>query len=110
MVASAFRPGLRPILYGASFVSFSSIPYTLAVGECQIGSTESHRVYEQLPTVMPINKEILKITSEASKSDGKGPDPGVVDKLFSEWRKCSYVRISIAAVAWGLGAASLLLA
>jgi len=36
LVASAFRLGWRPTLYEASFLSFSSIPYTLAVGECQI--------------------------------------------------------------------------
>lgn len=72
---------------------------------------------------MPINKEILKITSDASKRDGKGPDlgtadkpdekgpdPGLVDKLFSEWSKYNYIRISIAAVAWGLGTSALLLA
>lgn len=69
-----------------------------------------HQVYEPLSTVFPLNNEILKITSDASKPDGKGPDPGVVDKLFSEWRKHTYIRMSIVAVAWGLGTTTLLLA
>lgn len=110
LVASAFRPSLRPILYGASFFSFSVVPYTLAVGECQIVFQQVHQVYGSLPTVMPINNEILKVTSDAAEPDGKGPDPGVVDRLFGEWRKYSYIRMSIAAAAWGLGTASLLLA
>jgi len=59
---------------------------------------------------MPINNEILEVTSDASKPDLEGPDSGQVDKLFSEWRKYSSIRISVAAVAWGLGTVSLLLA
>ena len=62
------------------------------------------------PTVMPINKHILKIASEVSEPDAKSPDSGSVDKLFGEWKKFNYVRLSIAAAAWGLGAAALLLA
>ncbi|KAF9646087.1 hypothetical protein BDM02DRAFT_3130630 [Thelephora ganbajun] len=91
LVASAFRPDLRPILYGASFLSFSALPYTLV-------------------TLMPINNEILKIASDASKHDGKSPEPGLVDELFSEWSKYNSIRIGIATVAWGLGTAALLLA
>jgi hypothetical protein len=59
---------------------------------------------------MPINNDIFRITSNASKPDGKGPEPGLVDKLFSEWRKYNSIRISISAVAWGLGTVALLLA
>jgi len=59
---------------------------------------------------MPINNDILKITIDASKHDGKGPEPELVDKLFGEWRKYNLIRISIAAAAWGLGTAALLLA
>ena len=33
LVASAFRPDLRPILYGASFLSLSILPYTVVVCE-----------------------------------------------------------------------------
>ena len=33
LVASTFRPDLRPILYGASFFLYSVIPYTLIVCE-----------------------------------------------------------------------------
>jgi len=92
LVASAFNHNLRPILYGASFFSFAVPMYTLAI-------------------IMPINKEILKATSDASTPDGgKTPGPRQVDKLFSEWRKLSSIRTSLAAVSWGLGAAALLLA
>ena len=59
---------------------------------------------------MPINNGTTKTAGEASKQDGKGPDPGVVDKLFAEWRKYSLVRLSIAGTAWSLGMAALLLA
>lgn len=59
---------------------------------------------------MPINKDILKITSDVSKPDTEDPDTGLVDKLFSEWTSYNSIRISIAAVAWGLGTAALLLA
>jgi len=59
---------------------------------------------------MPINKEILKILNDASKQDAKAPEPGLVDKLFSEWSKYNSIRILIAAAAWGLGTAALLLA
>jgi len=60
--------------------------------------------------VVPINTNILKITSDASRQDGKGPEPGLVDKLFGEWKKYNMIRLSIAAIAWGLGTAALLLA
>lgn len=63
-----------------------------------------------LPTVMPINKDILKTASDASKDGAKGPDPALVDKLFGEWRKYGFVRMSIAAFAWSLGTSALLLA
>lgn len=59
---------------------------------------------------MPVNNEILKITNDASNPDSEGPDPELVDKLLGEWRKHAFVRLSIAAVAWGLGTTSLLLA
>jgi len=75
-----------------------------------MGWTRWRRVHEPLQTVMPINNEILKITGDASKPDSEGPDPELVDKLLSEWRKYSLIRLSIAAVAWGLGTTSLLLA
>jgi len=91
LVASAFRPDLRPILYGASFFSYSAMPYTLVV-------------------LMPINEEILKTVSDASKQDAKAPEPGLVDELFSEWKKYNSIRMLIAAVAWSLGTAALLLA
>jgi hypothetical protein len=39
LVASVFRPNLRPILYGASFFSFSALPYTLAICKCRIPPT-----------------------------------------------------------------------
>lgn len=61
-------------------------------------------------TVLPINKDILKIASDASKPNAKGPEPGLVDKLFREWREYHSIRMSIATVAWGLGMAALLLA
>jgi hypothetical protein len=59
---------------------------------------------------MPINKDILQTASDASKPDAKSPESGVVDKLFGEWRKYHAIRMSIGAVAWGLGTAALLLA
>lgn len=59
---------------------------------------------------MPINKDILKTASDVSKPDAKGPEPGLVDKLFGEWRKYHSIRMSIGAVAWSLGTAALLLA
>ena len=59
---------------------------------------------------MPINKEILKTANDASKQDAKTPEPGLVDKLFSEWNKYNSIRILIAAAAWSLGTAALLLA
>ena len=59
---------------------------------------------------MPINKDILKIASDVSKPEAKSPDSGLVDKLFGEWRKYNFIRLSIAATAWGLGTAALLLA
>ena len=60
--------------------------------------------------MLPINKEIFKAASDASKPDAKGTEPGLVDKLFGKWMKYNYIRLSIAAVAWGLGTAALLLA
>jgi len=59
---------------------------------------------------MPINNELLKITSDASRHDGKGPDPGRVDELLSEWGKYGSIRMSMSAVAWTLGTLALLLA
>ena len=59
---------------------------------------------------MPINKEILKTINYASKHDAKAPESGLVDKLFGEWNKHNFVKILIAAVAWSLGMAALLLA
>lgn len=59
---------------------------------------------------MPINKDILKVAKEVSESDAKGPEPGLVDKLFSEWRKYNFIRLSIAGAAWSLGVTALLLA
>ena len=59
---------------------------------------------------MPINKDILKTISDASKDGGNAPDPGLVDKLFSEWSTYNSIRISIVAVAWSLGMSALLLA
>jgi len=59
---------------------------------------------------MPINKDILKTVSDASKQDEKAPEPGRVDKLFSEWSKYNSPKILIAAAAWSLGTAALLLA
>ncbi|KAF9789768.1 hypothetical protein BJ322DRAFT_1105630 [Thelephora terrestris] len=91
LVAAALRPDLRPILYGASFFSFSTLPYTIAI-------------------LLPINKVILKAASDASKPDAKSPESGVVDKLFCEWRKYHVIRMSLAAAAWGLGMGALLLA
>lgn len=35
-VASIFRPDLRPILYGASLLSFSITPYSLVICKCWI--------------------------------------------------------------------------
>lgn len=58
---------------------------------------------------MPINRDILKIAGDVSKPDAKGPELGLVDKLFSEWRKYNTIRLSIAAMAWSLGTAALLL-
>jgi hypothetical protein len=58
---------------------------------------------------MPINDDILKTTSDASKPDAKSPDSGLVDKLFKEWKKYNAIRVSIAAVSWGLGMTALLL-
>ena len=60
--------------------------------------------------VMPINEEILKTVSDASKQGAKAPESGLVDKLFSEWNKYNSIRILIVAVAWSLGMAALLLA
>ena len=60
--------------------------------------------------VMPINEEILKTVSDASKQGVKAPEPGLVDKLFSEWKKYNSIRMLIVAVAWSLGTAALLLA
>jgi len=91
LIASAYRPNLRPLLYGASFFSYSVLPYTLVV-------------------LMPINNEILKTTNDASKQDAKAPEPERVDKLFSEWNKYNSSRLLIAAAAWSLGTAALLLA
>ena len=59
---------------------------------------------------MPINNDILKTTSDASKQDAKAPEPGRVDKLFSEWNKYNSSRLLITAAAWSLGTAALLLA
>lgn len=59
---------------------------------------------------MPINNDILKTTSDASEQDAKGPDSGLVDKLFKEWKKYNFIRVSIGAVSWGLGMTALLLA
>ena len=59
---------------------------------------------------MPINKNILQATDEVSKPEGTGNEPGVVDKLFCEWRKYDAIRVSIAGAAWTLGTAALLLA
>ena len=59
---------------------------------------------------MPINNEIFKAVGDASKPDAKAPEPGLVDKLFSEWNKHNSVRMLIAALAWSLGTAALLLA
>jgi len=91
LIASAFRPDLRPILLGATFFSFIGLPYTVAV-------------------LKPINSEILKTASDASKHDGNGPEQGLVDRLFREWVKYNSIRVSIAAIAWGLGTAALFLA
>ena len=60
--------------------------------------------------VMPINEEILKTASDVSKQGAKAPEPGLVDKLFSEWNKYNSIRLLIVAVAWSLGTAALLLA
>ena len=59
---------------------------------------------------MPINKDLLKIVGDASKHDEKDPEPGLVDKLLREWSKRNSIKILIAAITWGLGAAALLLA
>jgi len=60
--------------------------------------------------VVPINRDILKAASDITKQEGGGPDSKLVDKLFSEWSKYNAVRVSIAAVAWFLGMAALVLA
>ena len=59
---------------------------------------------------MPINNNLFEIIGDVSKDDGKGPDPGLVDKLFSEWRSYHSIRILFNAIAWALGMATLLLA
>jgi len=60
--------------------------------------------------VRSTNNKIFKITDDASKHDGKGPDPGLIDELFGEWEKHNSIRTSFAGVAWALGMAILLLA
>ena len=62
------------------------------------------------PKVLPINNEINKIANDSSKPDARGPESGPVDKILGDWAKYHSVRISIGAVAWGLGMAALLLA
>ena len=59
---------------------------------------------------MPTNNDLSKITGDASKREGKGPDPERVDKLFSEWRTYHSIRILFGAITWALGMAVLLLA
>ena len=115
LVASAFRPDLRPLLFGASLLSFSLAPYTFIVSEYQYhipqGRGQNTKLnVDKLQTVMPINRDILQATDEVSKLEGKGVEPGFVDKLFCEWRKYDAIRVSIAGVAWSLGTAALLLA
>ena len=54
---------------------------------------------------MPINKNLFKVSGDASMQDGKGPEPGVVDELLGDWAKYNSVRMSIGAVGWALGMA-----
>jgi hypothetical protein len=110
LVASTYRPDLRPLLYGAAFLLFSIAPFTIVVCKHQTLLVYGYTQLMTPPTVVPINKVILKMANDVSKSDAKSPDSGLMDRLFSEWRKYNTVRLSIAAVAWGLGAAALLLA
>ena len=59
---------------------------------------------------MPINKSLFKVSGDASKQDGKEPDPGVLDELFGEWSKYNFIRISISATGWAIGMVVFLLA
>jgi len=111
LVASTFRPDLRPILYGASFFAFAPLPYTFTV--CEYRFTRYHVSVELTnhpKTVRPTNNNIFKISEDASKHGGKGPDPGRVDELLGEWTRYHSIRMSFGAVAWTLGMAVLLLA
>jgi uncharacterized membrane protein len=63
-----------------------------------------------LQTVRPINNELIEHAKAASQPDAKAPEQRVIDKLLSEWMKYNSIRISIAAVAWTLGTATLFLA
>lgn len=62
------------------------------------------------PLVLPINKEILKMAKDVSKSDAKSPEPAIIDRVFGEWGKYNSIRLLIAAATWGLGTVALLLA
>lgn len=63
-----------------------------------------------LQTVRPINNQLIETAKAASQPNGKVPEQGAIDKLLSEWTKYNSIRISIAAVAWTLGTATLFLA
>ena len=58
---------------------------------------------------MPTNRNIFKISGDASKQDGKGLDPRRVDELFNEWMTYHTVRMSFGAIGWALGMAVILL-
>lgn len=109
LVASAFRPDLRPLLYGASLLSFSITPYTLLTSKRLTPHARGTTRLMSFPTVMPTNNEMLKIAGDVSKPDAKIPDSGHIDKLFNDWRNCHSVRLYISAISWGLGTAALLL-
>ena len=71
--------------------------------------TTGGTVFIDHPKLAPINMDILRITSDASKHDKKAPKLGIVDELFSQWSKYYSTKILIAAIAWSLGMAALLL-
>ena len=69
LVAAALRPDLRPILYGASFFSFLTLPYTIAVCKYRVSFPPS-----QLMNVST-SKQCCPSIKKSSKLPAMLPSP-----------------------------------